>query len=138
MYDRNSLNQFVQKQGGNLANLGASPSYTGAPAMRGTPPGGPNPNQMAYQGAAPQARFMQQPGGPPAANRMMTPQLNQLGAPGQVPMQQRQMPMQQRQMPAQGRPQLTPQQRQRMMMMQRQRMQNQGGLNQLGQRPPVR
>ena len=28
-YDRSSINNFVQKQGGSLSNLGASPTYTG-------------------------------------------------------------------------------------------------------------
>lgn len=36
-YGRRSLTDFVKKQGGSLETLGQAPSYTGAPAKRGTP-----------------------------------------------------------------------------------------------------
>ena len=41
MYDRGSLSNFVKSQGGNLETLGQAPSYTGAPALRGSPAGMP-------------------------------------------------------------------------------------------------
>ena len=106
-YDANSTNNFVQKQGGSLANLGASPTYTGAPVSRGTPPG--------PQGAGPQMPMPYQA--------------------GQRPMQ-RQMPYQACQMPQQATLQnlgqrMTPQQMaQRRQMMQRQGMRQPQGMRQ--------
>ena len=54
-YDNTSINNFVQKQGGSLQNLGASPTYTGAPANKGTPPG--PQNKQPYIQANPNASF---------------------------------------------------------------------------------
>jgi len=143
-YSRKSLNNFVQSQGGNLANLGATPSYTGAPAMRGTPPG---PNAAAYQNAPQQAAFQRPPQqqGMPQAGMQPQGSLQNLGQrPGFPPrpgMPQAGMPQQ---MPQQsrGRPPLTPQQQQRLMLMQRQRPamnrpQGGGRLQNLGQPPQM-
>jgi hypothetical protein len=75
-YSRNSLNNFVQKQGGTLENLGASPTYTGAPAMSGTPPGGqqqqPSPNNFgAYSPGSPMPQPYQiNPGMPQRPGQM--------------------------------------------------------------------
>ena len=54
-YDNSSINKFIQKQGGSLQNLGASPTYTGAPANKGTPPG--PQSQQPYIQANPNAAF---------------------------------------------------------------------------------
>jgi hypothetical protein len=115
-YDANSLDRFVQKQGGSLANLGASPTYTGAPAQRGTPP------QTPYMQANPNAAFQQPPQG--SLQRLGVPQRPQMpmrpGTPGQ------QMPIQQG-----GRFQMNPQQQQKLAMIQ-QRMQMRSRMPQLG------
>jgi len=78
-YDRGSLNNFVQRQGGNLSTLGQSPTYTGAPAQK---PMMYQPNQQGQ---------------------------NQQGQNQQGPMQQRmmgsQMPMMRDQMQSRGAPQ---------------------------------
>ena len=140
-YDANSTNNFVQKQGGNLANLGASPSYTGAPVQRGTPPG--------QQGAGPQMPMPYQSGQMPMQASLQN--LGQRMTPQQM-MQRRRMQPQDMQ---RGRPQM--QQRgqmdPRMAMMQRQQqmpqqmrgqpmqgqqMQQPGMINTLGQRPQYR
>lgn len=78
-YDRNSLGNFVNRQGGSLANLGASPTYTGAPTMRGSPQTPyQNINQNAYQNASPQAAFQiaNQPG-PTMEGRALPAPVNQ-------------------------------------------------------------
>ena len=148
MYDNSSINKFVQKQGGSLENLGASPTYTGAPAMRGTPPG-PQGQQapQAMQQANPNAAFQrpQMPAGygqrPPAG--MPQTSLANLGNRMDPRMQQmRQQLMMQRRNARQADPRQDPRMRQRMEMIRRQRMANprRGNLQNLGQpgsQPPV-
>ena len=86
-YDRSSINNFIQKQGGSLSNLGASPTYTGTarPVQQGVPNG---PNQMPGQnqtmrrqgGMQPQPGI--QPGIRPQAPQLAPqPQTPQMGAP---------------------------------------------------------
>ena len=84
-YDNSSINKFIQKQGGNLQNLGASPTYTGAPANKGTPPG--PQSQQPYVQANPNAAFQrpQMPGHMPQAPGQMRGQPQRPQMPGQMP-----------------------------------------------------
>ena len=93
-YDKRSLNDFVQRQGGNLSTLGQVPSYTGAP--------GPTPNQSAYQSANPNAQFNRQMAMPQSPVQGQMP-LQQ--GPVQRQMQTPQAPVMQNQMQDRGMPQ---------------------------------
>ena len=76
-YDRSSINNFNQKQGGSLSNLGASQTYTGTarPVQQGVPNG---PNQMPGQ-------TMRRQGGVPGMQQGMHPQAPQLAPQPQTP-----------------------------------------------------
>ena len=154
-YDNRSLNNFVQKQGGSLQNLGASPTYTGAPAARGTPPGPQNQQPYLQQNPSFQRPGMpgQMPQGMPQGQGMM-PQgsLQRLGMPMQPGMQPGMRPgmpmrpgmapnMQPGMQPGQqpGRLQMNPQQQQRLAMIQqrvndRSRLPQAGAPQMMGQR----
>ena len=86
-YDNSSINKFIQKQGGSLQNLGASPTYTGAPANKGTPPG--PQNKQPYIQANPNAAFQrpQMPGHMPQMPGQMPGQPQRPPMPGQMPPQ---------------------------------------------------
>lgn len=134
-YDNRSLNNFVQKQGGSLENLGASPTYTGAPAVRGTPPG--PQGQMPYMQANPN---FQRPGMQPGMQPGMRPGMS-LGMPTSGSLQRVGMPpgmrpgmnpgMNPRMNSGAGRLRMNPQQQQRLAMIQ-QRMRNSSRLPQAG------
>ena len=143
--NRNSAANFAQKQGGSLANLGAPPSYTGAPAVAGSPQmqqgslqslGAQNrpqmPGQMA-QGAGMRPGMPQQPGmrpGMPQQAQGMPQQPGMpAGRPPLTPQQQRQMQMVQQRKQMQKRQQMQRQQQMQQMMQQRQRG---GNLRNLG------
>ena len=146
-YDNRSLNNFVQKQGGSLQNLGASPTYTGAPAARGTPPGPQNQQPYLQQNPSFQRPGMpgQMPQGMPQGQGMM-PQgsLQRLGMPMQLGMPQggfQGMPMRPGMAPGMrpGKLQMNPQQQQRLAMIQqrvndRSRLPQAGAPQMMGQR----
>lgn len=138
-YDNASLNNFVQKQGGSLANLGASPTYTGAAASRGTPPG--PQSQQPYMQANPNAAFQRNPMQP--MGRPMPPtNVAQGMAPAQRPLQNlgmrpqqmdprtrdpRMMRMQQQRMDPRMNPGAQMDPRMRMELMRRMQAKNGGG-----------
>ncbi len=89
-YDQKPLTDFIRRQGGSLQNLGASPTYTGAPAMRGTPANpyeNMNQNQFSMQ-PPPQAWQPQMPPQMP----QMPPQMPQMPYPMQPRMDGRPIP----------------------------------------------
>ena len=136
-YSRNSLNNFVQKQGGTLANLGASPTYTGAPTKAGTPPGG----QPGFGGAttSPARPYQMNPGIRQPQFQGGVQSMGQQTDPRMAAMNRRQQMMRQQQ----GSPMISPQamqdprRRQQVMEMIRRRQANQpmrGNLSRLGMR----
>ena len=154
-YNPNSLDRFVQKQGGTLQNLGASPTYTGAPAKAGTPAGQIAPQQQPYQqsmaprgpqpmGGAPQGAMPPQAGiqslGAPPGQSPMQPQAQRPGMgppggqPGQMP-QQNNVPLSRGVPPQLAQALQDPQKRAKIMEIIRQRMMNQpnrGNMSRLG------
>ena len=140
-YDNRSLNNFVQKQGGSLQNLGASPTYTGAPAARGTPPGPQNQQPYLQQNPSFQRPGMpgqmpqgMPPGMPQGQGMMPQGSLQRLGMPPGMPMRPGMAPGMRP-----GKLQMNPQQQQRLAMIQqrvndRSRLPQAGAPQMMGQR----